>query len=1145
MNNYQIKQLYLNNFTKTTKHSAVNSLKSISSVEVIRDVVSCIRNVYRDIDKDIKGVLYPDTLSELCRRKSFFFPPTNIIEEINWILSYMKDEWGNITWFINKKIEFENKFLLGQYYNCNLILNEIKDKIGISLWYYEAKCLLYEYEDKRSEGLDFVSDTLLNSKENNNYLLSLLYNLYQRSQKNLSPYKFDEDLNALYKRNRTDLHKDYYKYVLFRLNYYNQYENTDLSLPIMFESLSALVDRYLILIQVIKSELVRNPNNNDIISKAIYIYKKTHDKHLNTIITLFGEKNKEYYNKQYLNMLDSYYSGKYEECYNYAKNLIIESPTCSFDAFIFYARSLIYLKRKYENPYKDNIKAPINIVCLKIYNVLTYNNVEENLYTLYQFNKNTYSFILASGLDLFYKIESNNSVNSRLHLLSLIHFDPIVSKIWENIDDALSYINDYKPQYVYSLACDVWKRRIRNESIDNLSLPLHIAEPINVKYYYNKGLYEDSFNYAQSLYNNANEYVPIRQSAVANMADCLFKLKKIQEVINLYVDYYVSDVASVAKVDTSSIIQYLQENLYEGVRRNIDLLIFVALTCKESVDKSFILLEFCEINNIKCPSELIDVLDANVIGIRKIELLFSLLNNDEILKHYSIIESFKERLTVRKKLLQYNIALNTSKKDYYQTLLKKIDDALLVYNLSKNMDESKIYANEEAIINYKLTEIDGIYNRYKLLVDTVISQRKNMYVVDFSGSSFFDNQKGYEEENNTQISINSNGLYEVFKNLYDEIKEQFLNSDYGLVAYLSTRVRHGELESMLRPEMGQRNLILQIKDNEYQNDTYWTSIYNLNESESLIINSALKQFSKTFDNAVTVLIKQKLQIYHKQNQPHGLFIYDANEKECAMKAMEIGLLLKFHNEDKIFFCQQMFKWLWEMTDKSLKNIRYYIDNTFMDEVLCAISNLENKIKYDMPDDYARTEMLAQIRSATEAIRLKIQKVSKWFNVSQPKLEDVDFKTISHLVYDTVRYSNTNCETNDLLIIKGETFMIKSKYVMHYADMLRNIISNMFSHSIDTIDGKRHFTLNITIESNIVKFNFINNISEEPVKLNKIFKEKLNDSTSTFREGGSGIAKINKILKQDLECSDNYIVMNAIEGQCVTEVVINLEKIRTL
>ena len=277
-------------------------------------------------------------------------------------------------------------------------------------------------------------------------------------------------------------------------------------------------------------------------------------------------------------------------------------------------------------------------------------------------------------------------------------------------------------------------------------------------------------------------------------------------------------------------------------------------------------MEFCELNNISRPSELIEVIDVESVGKAKIELLFSLLNNDEILKHYSIIDSFKERLSERKKLLQYNISLNSPNKDYYQTQLKKVDDALLVYNLSRNMDESKIYANEDAIINYKLTEIDGLFNRYKLLVDTVISQRKNIYVVNFSGSSFFDNQKGYEEENNTQISINSNGLYEVFSNLYDEIKEQFLNSDYGLVAYLSTRVRHGELESMLRPEMGQRNLILQIKDEKYQNDIYWTTTYNLNHSESQIVNNALKQFSESFDNAVTYLIKQILQIYNKKEK---------------------------------------------------------------------------------------------------------------------------------------------------------------------------------------------------------------------------------------------------------------------------------------
>lgn len=133
------------------------------------------------------------------------------------------------------------------------------------------------------------------------------------------------------------------------------------------------------------------------------------------------------------------------------------------------------------------------------------------------------------------------------------------------------------------------------------------------------------------------------------MVDCLFRDGNVQKAINLYVDYYVKDVASVAKVDTSSIIQMLQNKLYEGIRRNIDLLIFVILTCKESVDKSFILLELCELNHINKPSELTEVIDVNSIGKEKVELLFFLLNNDEILKHYSIIDSFKERLSERKK----------------------------------------------------------------------------------------------------------------------------------------------------------------------------------------------------------------------------------------------------------------------------------------------------------------------------------------------------------------------------------------------------------------------------------------------------------------------------------------------------------------
>ena len=59
-------------------------------------------------------------------------------------------------------------------------------------------------------------------------------------------------------------------------------------------------------------------------------------------------------------------------------------------------------------------------------------------------------------------------------------------------------------------------------------------------------------------------------------------------------------------------------------------------------------------------------------------------------------------------------------------------------------------------------------------------------------------------------------------------------------------------------------------------------------------------------------------------------------------------------------------------------------------------------------------------------------------------------------------------------------MIKSIYVMHYADILRNVISNMFKHGADAADGKRHLSLNITIEDDIVRLDFVNDTSAVPI-----------------------------------------------------------------
>lgn len=115
-------------------------------------------------------------------------------------------------------------------------------------------------------------------------------------------------------------------------------------------------------------------------------------------------------------------------------------------------------QKNFSIPFIEHPDAPVNILCSRIYNVLTFKNAHDNLYSLYQINKNLYSFQIASAIDNFYKIESNEKVDVHQKLMGLTYFDPLFSRMWENSDEAVSYIERYENSVDSSLACQVWKK---------------------------------------------------------------------------------------------------------------------------------------------------------------------------------------------------------------------------------------------------------------------------------------------------------------------------------------------------------------------------------------------------------------------------------------------------------------------------------------------------------------------------------------------------------------------------------------------------------------------------------------------------------------------------------------------------------------
>ena len=1144
--NFQLRQNYLRIFFSYSKRpNAIHSLKSIVDIESLREVQKSVGTFVPTLKNEIEGCLFPADFKELCSTLVTFIRPRSLQSELIWLCSYLIDYQEELRLFLEKKEQFEQKFLLGEFADCYDILEEVKASIGVSLWYYESIFLLYEYWDKRKEGDLLMSSCLEQTKDcDTNHLQSLVYMLHLRSTTNISPYKFDEDLDSLYKQNKTLLHEDYYRYILFRLNMYNNIDQKELSFNMMFESLSALADRYLMAVNVIKASAVSGKMDDELMARARYLYSKTGDKELLPLIAKDSKRMKEsYYNGSFIEVLDSFYAGDYKRAVELCRNHI-RNDVNQFDVLVVYCKSLVYLEQPYENivPTPD---APLNKICSRIYSVLTEQDNPDTVYSLYQMNKNLYGFHLAAPMHVFVKHELNETVSDLFRAYWSNGFNPdYAPAVFGNTADAVDYVQSY-PNWRSSVACTEVLARIQGKELAPDQVSYNVLVPHNATIKMANGDFEAAYRLWNDFYEASEPWLPNRQKAVRNMVGCLHKSGQTGKAITLYVDYLLSDQASTMKVDTDAIIRSLQDSLYEGIRRNIDLAIFMGLNCNDGVDKSFILLEFCETKGVSLPSELIGRLDE---PLDRQEVFFAILDDDETLRHYFNIPSLKERLNERLKIIKYLVSLDTVNKDDYLQRQKEVEDALLVYRVSRNLNEGKIYANDQAILKYKLNEIDGLFRRFMRLFDMIVEGHSRIYVIDFKHSTVLYTQEGYDGEKvKSKTSLSENAIYEVFYSLFDYILDKFLNSEFGLVAYLSTRVRHGELESKLRPELAQRNLILSMKDNVYQETAYWRDNYNLSPAENMVVNGALAKFSKGFDAEVFDLIKERLQIYDKEKKPKGLFNYKIDENELAHKTMEIGIMTKEAGGNREDFCRLVITWLWQKTEASLTEIRRYIAGEFTEKINDLFETLKSDLSAEaLPVGHAYSFLQATIADASSVIASRLKTIECWFNITGTKLDDVDLKQLTYQVCNNTKATFNQVKVSGKPRIEGDSFKIKSTYVLHYADVLNNLVANMIKHGATDEAGVKSMVLNFNISDNVVAMHFENKVEAgQEEQLNRIFAEKLSSKASFFNaEGGSGIAKVNKILRADFQNAANQLKIWADGGTCFTEVKLFTENIKS-
>lgn len=1082
-----------------------SELKNCGRNELITTTLKNLTRTTPTARNVILGNGKPTTIEELGTGKNcYFFKPESVENEINWAIQCLKQYKELLPVYIKVRNEVESLILKGEFDAAEHLLDSSINDFGQSVWYYEMKLTIVGYQEKIDRAWELLSD--VNTKKKNDtvgFVRSLLSTIFNRSQKKVSPLEFDSVLYSKYKRNRTDFQNDRFNYFLFRLNYYQHYDIENLSVIMIMENLNSFIDRYNTLIFLLRSYSL---SNQYLSSKfGVKLYEISGDKRLYPFLAVSNTSKlpEDYFCEDFIKILNEYYTGAYDAVVRDCKRYI-ETDSSNFDVIKIYSRALLFLKTGYQSITK-NTKSPINRAAKNVYMVMTQNDHDRYLDDLYQLSKNLYGLQFAGGLDFFIKEEQKVKRDDRLRLQYIYCFDPIFANIFENTSEREEYLRTGQAKFPQSVVVNYQLKRVRKEVSDDTLVVDYIRKTDNAKIVYETGNYLDALELWKKILEDNIDYIPTVQTAVSYIFQSYTNLgvEYRQAAVKFYIEKFMLNRAFVSKVETDEFMDAIKKDKYEGLKNDIDFLIFIFLNAKLYPQKEYVLHSYCKYEGVEYPSELIDLLKNKDYA--KIELFFFLILTDDILYHYYKLRSTVEVLDEKLKIVSFLKNLRPEEK-FYSQLCTELMHELVAYRGMKKMNDSKIYVNEDAVMKYELNNIEDVYERFKKQAALINKNRVYLLVSDIDVS----NPDSSSEIIKDAVSYSEDAIAEVALQLFDIIRHSFLKSRFGLGTYLSTRIRHGVFEGEMRSGLEQLGLIFNTSGNTYVPISYWRSTYNIDPSNNSLLNSKLISFSREIDTIITSFKDSVIQIHENETDAIvGDFNYEIPTKEICQKMLEFDR--KCNNSKEL--CLSVISYLWEITEKCLCKIRNKVQEELANRYYDLLGQLENDIAplASLPQLYA--ELHATINKAREEITARISKVQKWFYKQETKFEDFQLEDHINMAFDSAVKYLPDIPYELTQNIEDTGLLIKAEYSPSMFDMLTIFITNILQHGSKR-DGCRIVIESKRLDTHRQLIHFENDLesSVDEEKLNEIFKTRLASTSSLQKEGGSGLVKAMNIIK---------------------------------
>lgn len=1091
------------------------------------------KNVAVNRNQLLLGNALPSSYSELGNLVESPFLNESVPAELNHCLLAIREYKDEISTFLTLKTEYEHLLITGDLHEADRVLTKIESEICYSLWTLENRFLIKECSGKAAANKEMLSE-FYEDNPGRSITKHLAHYLSIRAERSLSVNRYFNDLElALTSLNNSSTKESFQNYYRFKLTFLSHIEYTDYAAILAIDFNHSIIDRFLNMTRVMTSLLavsnyLEDGNPKKILLKQYlknrlyYLMRKINDPTLYKLKLFSGETLFPAFDieesRGLIRLIDEYSKGRYSKVEKGFSRLILQNPM-QFDLYPLYVKSLIYQGKPFKSVGRPTSLQ--NEILADIYKVISVNsNTDQSAHNLLRIANNLSSSNLSYGIVdfVFYQTKGKNE-RKLLARLSYNAANPAIHEVYASEKEQKEYLQMLSEKYPDSLTISFLLDRL--EGVKGIEKYEGILPTEKYKIELALKLQEDKdylkasthWEYLVSNHKNAN---PILETAILNLFDCYLELGRPNECINLYVNSYFQNNHIISKIDVSGLLELVRSNRFKNVERTIRLPIFYSITETDEVEAHIAYELFNRANEVERPSDLIN---------RNSEFDEVLFNHflefacsPKILMHSTFIGTSKDRLEERLSLVNY---LKTVKPDSttIQAEIKSIENILVIQQGMIDLDESKIYVNETGIIENELQEFEAVYERLDVIAG--ITGNKTFLYLEGGKLTTYSSKENTEVET---VEYSNNPVYDIYLELFNAVKDKFLHSQYGIVAYLSTRIRHGVLVGELRPIFETHNLITLKEGNSssYRLNFHWIMVYSrLDQGKQDQLQAYLKEFSSRVDGIIFDLIKKHLQVYVRDVNDEGWFNYEFERENLWLHS--ITSLKSSSFED---FVQQVFAVLWTRTDENLARIRRHIEKDILSDFNNCFDDLERNITALLGLTHGH-EIIKAIKDCSTEIHTVTQKISRWFKRSQ--IQAADF-SLSEVVDIVSEYTNKSTWQKHLSLKKNLEFdcSIKGEYKVHFADLIRIFLENILKHSKDDaieIDCE----ITSTLKNDTLLLSIQNEITEETSieELRNIWKGGKLDLVKLVSEKKSGYHKARKILKYDLGCESDECLQTQI------------------